>query len=74
MLKLLNITDIREYDHYLNENDSIKVYKFIKRDDQLRAIGSIILQKDFIKSKYNLENYKDIVIQYTEFGKPFTVI
>jgi len=71
MLKLLNITDIHEYNHYLNENDSIKVYKFIKRDDQLRAIGSIILQKDFIKSKYNLENYKDIVIQYTEFGKPF---
>lgn len=70
MFRILNIHEIQEYTHYLNERDETKVKKYIKRDDQLRAIGSIILQKDYIRSKYPME-YKEIVIQYTEFGKPF---
>jgi 4'-phosphopantetheinyl transferase len=70
MHRILNINDIQEYAHYLNEADEIKVNKYVKREDQLRAIGSIILQKDYIQTKYNLE-FKDIVIQHTEFGKPY---
>jgi 4'-phosphopantetheinyl transferase len=69
MFRVVNINDIQEYAHYLNDNDQQKVNKYIKRDDQLRAIGSIILQKDYIQTKYPM-NYKEIVIQYTEFGKP----
>ncbi len=69
--KLLNINNIKEYDAYLNSYDEAKVNKFIKKEDRLRAIGSIILQKDYIQSKYQVSCYKDIIIQYTEFGKPF---
>jgi len=70
MHRILNINDIQEYKHHLNAADEIKVNKYVKREDQLRAIGSIILQKDYIQTKYNLE-FKDIVIQHTELGKPF---
>jgi len=70
MHRILNINDIHDYEQYLNEADEIKVNKYVRRDDQLRAIGSIILQKDYIQTRYNLE-FKDIVIQHTELGKPF---
>ncbi len=70
MYRILNINDIQEYAHYLNETDEQKVNKYVKRDDQLRAIGSIILQKDYICSKYP-SDYKEIVIQHAELGKPF---
>jgi 4'-phosphopantetheinyl transferase len=66
--KLLDIRDIRDYAHYLN-ND--KVNRFIRTDDRMRAIGSIILQTEYIRSHYPELDYRDIVIQYTEFGKPF---
>ncbi len=70
MHRILNIHDIQEYKHYLNEADETKVNKYVKREDQLRAIGSIVLQKDYIQTKYNLD-LKEIVIQHAEFGKPF---
>ncbi len=70
MHRILNIHDIQECAHYLNEHDEKKFNKYVKREDQLRAIGSIILQKDYIISKYNLD-FKEIVIQYSELGKPF---
>ena len=69
MYRILNIREIQEYDKYLNDADEQKVRKYVRRDDQLRAIGSIILQKDYIQSKYQAD-LKEIVIQYTEFGKP----
>lgn len=71
MHRFLNINDIKEYAHYLNKVDEIKVNKFIKNDDRMRAIGSIILQKDYILSKNPDLDYKDIIIQYTDFGKPY---
>ena len=71
MYRCLNIHDIQEYNHYLNEKDKIKVNKYIQKEDRLRAIGSVILQKDYILSKYPGFKYKDIIIQYTEFGKPY---
>ena len=72
MHRILNIHDIQEYKHYLNEADEKKVNKYVKREDQLRAIGSIVLQKDYISSKYPESiDFKEIVIQYSEFGKPF---
>jgi 4'-phosphopantetheinyl transferase len=71
MYRVLNINDIKEYTHYLNKLDEIKVNKFIKNDDRMRAIGSIILQKDYILSKNPDLDYKEIIIQYTEFGKPY---
>jgi 4'-phosphopantetheinyl transferase len=70
MYNLLNIHNIQSYEHYLNEVDEIKVNKFIRREDKLRAIGSIILQKEYIISKYP-QDLKEIIIKYTEFGKPF---
>ena len=71
MYRILHINDIKEYAHYLNEVDELKVNKFIKNDDKLRAIGSIILQKDYIREIFDKMEYKDIVIQYTEYGKPY---
>ncbi len=70
MYRILNINDIQEYAHYLNETDEQKVNKYVKREDQLRAVGSIILQKDYICSRYP-SDYKEIVIQHTDLGKPF---
>ena len=58
MYKLLNINEIKDYAHYLNEIDENKINKFIRREDKLRAVGSIILQKDYIVSKY-------IILKYT---------
>ena len=43
MYKLLNINEIKDYAHYLNETDEIKINKFIRREDKLRAVGSVIL-------------------------------
>jgi 4'-phosphopantetheinyl transferase len=71
MYRILNINDIKEYAHYFNEIDELKINKFIKNDDRLRAIGSIILQKDYIREIFDKMAFKDIVIQYTEFGKPY---
>ncbi len=70
MYRILNINDVREYKHYLNETDEQKVKKYVKGEDQLRAIGSIILQKDYICSKYP-SDFKEIIIQHNELGKPF---
>jgi len=66
--KLLDIRDIRDYTHYLDDN---KVNRFVRTEDRLRAIGSILLQKDYIRSHYPELDYRDIVIQRTELGKPF---
>ena len=72
MYKLLNINDICIYEHYLNDYDKMKITKFVKKEDCLRAIGSIILQKEYIQSKKdNIYDLRQIVIQYTIYGKPY---
>ena len=70
MHRLLCINDIQEYDHYLNDMDRSKIKRLVQGADRLRAIGSIILQKDYIASVYPMDR-KDIHIQYGEYGKPF---
>ena len=69
--KLLDIRNIRDYACYLNNADEVNVYRFVRTEDRLRAIGSIILQKEYIRSHYPELDYRDIVIQRTKFGKPF---
>jgi len=69
--KFLCIRDIQEYSHYLNGADSKKVGRFVRADDRMRAIGSIVLQKEYIRTNYPTMEYKDIVLQYSDFGKPF---
>lgn len=69
--KFLCIRDIQEYSHYLNGADIKKVGRFVRADDRMRAIGSIILQKDYIRIHYPTLDYKDIALQYSDFGKPF---
>ena len=70
MHRLLSIHDIHEYEHYLNDTDRSKIERLVQRSDRLRAIGSIILQKDYIASVYPMD-LKEIYIQYGEYGKPF---
>ena len=59
---------------YCNKMDINKINKFKKENDKLRALGSIILQKNLV---YNIKNnedcydYKKIIIKKKENGKPY---
>ena len=63
--KLVDIRNIQD-----NLTDA-KVSRFVRTEDRLRATGSILLQKEYIRSHYPELDYRDIVIQRTEYGKPF---
>jgi 4'-phosphopantetheinyl transferase len=52
-----------------NPTDKIKINKYLNDDDKRRALGSIILQKDYIHANTQI-NHKDIVIHYDVHGKP----
>jgi 4'-phosphopantetheinyl transferase len=73
MYKILNITKInpKKYYNILNVNDNNKINKFLNYDDKMRALGSIILQKEYISNIYNDICLKDIIIEYTKYGKPY---
>jgi len=73
MYKIINIKELnfRACHHYLNEKDKQKIYKYVNKVDQLRSLGSIILQKEYISSFYNNLSFEDIHICYTDNGKPY---
>ena len=71
MYRILRISElaIGDYEYMTNPTDKIKINKYVNDDDKRRALGSIILQKDYIHANMQI-NHKDIVIHYDVHGKP----
>ncbi len=68
----INNYSLKEYINYYNElsdYDKNKIDKLIITRKKQSILARILL-KNILKNKYNI-NYKDMIIKYNKYGKPF---